>query len=103
MRTAAAASSDQGLGDPGPAALRRPPGAFVRRRHLAGADRPHRLVGDDQAGDLLGAQPGQRAVELPDRVLDVPTVLADLEPLPDADADQLQAVLDPREQLAARG
>ena len=36
----------------------------LRRGHLAGADRPDRLVGDDQAGDLLRADAIQRAVQL---------------------------------------
>ena len=43
------------------------PAANVRMRFLGlrgrgvppGADRPHRLVGDDQLGDLLGGQAGR--------------------------------------------
>src|SRR5439155_4897121 len=36
-----------------------------RGRGASGADRPHRLVGDDAAGELLGARAGERAPHLP--------------------------------------
>src|SRR2546427_334342 len=36
-----------------------------RGRGASGADRPHRLVGDDAAGQLLGARAGERALHLP--------------------------------------
>src|SRR5213594_760900 len=36
-----------------------------RGRGASGADRPHRLVGDDAAGQLLGACAGERALHLP--------------------------------------
>src|SRR3712207_4709895 len=72
------------LGDPAPES-----GAdllgVVGRRDLAGADRPDRFVGDDQATDLVGAETGEGAVELGERVLDLSAGLADLEPLADAD------------------
>ena len=72
-----------GLGDP--AADR---GADLLRvvggGDLAGADRPDRLVGHHQGAHLIGAQTGQRAVELGQRVLDVPALLTDLEALADA-------------------
>ena len=51
----------------------REPGANVRVRLLglrrgrdpSGADRPDRLVGDDQIGDLLGGQPVEPVLDLP--------------------------------------
>src|SRR5438552_16971263 len=36
-----------------------------RGRGASGADHPHRLVGDDAAGELLGARAGERALHLP--------------------------------------
>src|SRR5947208_2121961 len=36
-----------------------------RGRGAAGADRPHRLVGDEAAGELLGARAGECALHLP--------------------------------------
>src|SRR3954468_15265359 len=56
----------------------------LRRRHLAGPDRPHRLVGDHECGDLLRGQPRERPLDLFPCVLDVALVLADVKPLPDA-------------------
>ena len=43
---------------------------------LAGADRPHRLVRDDQPLGLLGGHPGERPVELRVAVLEVPAAPA---------------------------
>ena len=37
---------------------------LLRRGRTAGADRPDRLVGDDQALDLRGIEAGQRAAHL---------------------------------------
>src|SRR6478735_7286346 len=73
-----------GLGD-APADRRAHLLRVVGSRDLAGADRPHRLVGDDQSGDLLGGESGERAVDLGEGVLDLPTFLAYVEPLADAD------------------
>ena len=63
-----------------------------------GADGPHGLVGDHSLPDLLGAQPGQRAPQLFDVVVDVVAGLTDLEMLTDAD-DRHQAVLERGERL----
>lgn len=52
--------------------------------NLARADRPHRLIGDHEPGNLLGSEAGQGAVDLRKRVLDVFARLADLEALTDA-------------------
>src|SRR5215468_12376472 len=43
----------------------------LRRGDLAGADRPHRLVGDHDVSGLLGRDPGQVGVELGHAVRDV--------------------------------
>src|SRR5450631_721871 len=40
----------------------------IRRRDLAGTDGPHRLVRDNHACRLFGRNPGERAVELGERV-----------------------------------
>src|SRR3954452_23309373 len=53
----------------------------LRGRHLAGADRPDRLVRDDQPRDLLGREGRQRPVDLVEAVPDVLTGLPDLQPL----------------------
>ena len=71
------------LGQPGPdrgADLLRVGG----RGHLAGADRPHRLVGHHDAGRLLRGTPIQRAVELAQRVRDLVARSADVQTLADA-------------------
>src|SRR5690606_5066451 len=64
------------LGEPGPdgpAHLL----SVLRRGDLPGADRPDRLVRHHDRLRLLGRDPGQRAVELLERVLDVAALLAD--------------------------
>jgi hypothetical protein len=53
--------------------------------HLAGTDRPDRFVGDDDVGELVGGDPGERGPGLVHDVADVVAGLADLERFPDAD------------------
>src|SRR5579884_440107 len=55
-----------------------------RGGHLAGADRPDRLVRDHGLLDLLRGKARERAVELGQRVRDVFARLADLQPIADA-------------------
>ena len=55
------------------------------RRRAAGADRPDRLVGDDERRDLLGVTPGQRGVDLAEDLRLGVARLALLERLADAD------------------
>src|SRR5215471_2476060 len=55
----------------------------LRQRHLAGADRPDRLIGDRQHTDLLGGEPCQPGVKLPDAVRKMRPRLPDSQRLPD--------------------
>ena len=52
--------------------------------HLAGADRPHRLVGDHQPGHLVRVEAGQRAADLGKRVLHLAAFTPHVEALADA-------------------
>ena len=58
----------------------------LRGGHLAGTDRPHRLVGDTTVAELLGGQPLEGGVELARvQCSTCPPAFADLQPLADAD------------------
>src|SRR5579859_3494923 len=56
-----------------------------RGGHLARADRPDRLVGNDQGGYLYGGEPGQPGVKLAAAVLEVAPRLPDGQRLADAE------------------
>ena len=58
---------------------------LLRGRHLPGADRPHRLVGDDDRRQVVSGNPGERPEDLlgDDRL--GPPRLAFRERFPDAD------------------
>src|SRR6204780_2973169 len=58
--------------------------SVLRRRYLAGADRPDRLVGHDHATDLFALETGEAAVQLGEGIRDVVAGLAYLERLADA-------------------
>src|SRR3954454_17198373 len=72
---------------------------ILRRGHLAGADRPHRLVGEDDLPDLLRGQVVQGRVELVAAVGHVPGCQPLGQPLPHAE-DRGEAVLERRLHLA---
>src|SRR4051794_19121411 len=72
---------------------------ILRRGHLAGADRPHRLVGEDDLPDLLRGQALQGRVELVAAVGHVPGRQPLGQPLPHAQ-DRGQAVPERGLQLA---
>src|SRR5690606_25484753 len=57
----------------------------VGRGDLTGADRPDGLVGDDAARSSLGVDPGERALDLRERVGDLLPRLAHVQALADAD------------------